>query len=151
LLLPRFIDILGEKAPKSRKPEENQMSTLPDTAGTIRCGSCRSRHLTRDEVLRCYVAAGRIKDVWPCSWLVEGPIPTGDPDEPYYQGIYECGAPSRMRADGTGYDCDDGHEHTDAEARQAQGWDYAADDDEARGLARNFVEPRTMAGQVWAS
>lgn len=125
------------------------MSTLPDTAGTVRCGSCRSRHVTADQVLRCYVAKGLIKDTWPCGWQYEGLIATGDPDEPFYRGIVECDAPARLRADGTGYGCLVGHEHTYAEARQAQGWDYAEDDDEAKNLAKAGVEPRTMTGQVW--
>ena len=74
---------------------------------------------------------------------------TGDPDEPCYPAIVECGAPTRYRADGTGYDCESGHEHTDAQARQAQGWDYAGDDGEALLLARAGVEPREVDGHVW--
>jgi hypothetical protein len=127
-----------------------------DTCGTfasqeeagIRCGSCKGRHATVSLVQRCYVAAGKIEGVWPCSWLMEAPIATGDPDEPYYPGIVECGAPTRMRADGTGYDCANGHEHTYAEARQAQGWDYAEDAMEAAYLAKYGTEPRTL---VYAS
>jgi hypothetical protein len=125
------------------------MSPLPDTAGTIRCGSCRSRHLTTADVLACYVAKGLITDMWSCGWQYEGAIATGDPDEPWYLGIIECDAPAQLRADGTGYDCLAGHEHTYAEARQAQGWEYCEDDDEAGRLAKLGVEPRTMTGQVW--
>jgi hypothetical protein len=125
------------------------MSTLPDTRGTIKCGSCRSRHLTKEQVLSCYVEAGKIEGMWLCGWQYKGLIATGDPDEPYYEGILECDAPARMRADGTGYDCLRGHEHTTAEARQAQGWEYCEDDDEAKQLARAGVEPRTMTGQAW--
>jgi hypothetical protein len=88
-------------------------------------------------------------ETWPCDWLTRGTRPTGDPDEPYYEGIFECGAPSRMRPDGTGYDCEAGHEHTYAQARQAAGWEYAEDDDEAGRLAKLGVEPRTITGQVW--
>jgi hypothetical protein len=124
-------------------------STLPDTAGTIKCGSCRSRHLTKDEVLRCYVAKGLIKDRFICGWQYEGAIATGDPDEPYYRGIVECDAIATIRPDGSGFDCEAGHEHTNAEARQEQGWEYCSDQGEADQLARAGVEPRTMAGQVW--
>jgi hypothetical protein len=111
-------------------------------------GQCPGWHETAEAVRRCYVAAGRIDGLWTCGWQFEGAIATGDPDEPYYRGILECDAPARERADGSGYDCEAGHEHTYAEARQAQGWDYA-DEDEAAGLAKAGVEPRTMTGQVW--
>jgi hypothetical protein len=125
---------------------------MPTTAtgeGTIKCGAGDHRHATAYQVLCCYVAAGLIDGAWPCGWLYEGPVPTGDPDEPYYRGIIECPAPARMRADGTGYECLAGHEHTYAEARQAAGWDYAEDDEEAERMSRYGVEPRTMRGQVW--
>jgi hypothetical protein len=134
----------------SRHPEENPMSPLPDTAGTIKCGSCRSRHLTKDEIFRCYVAAGKVEGVWPCGWQYEGLIATGDPDEPYYRGVVECDAPARERADGSGHDCSDGHEHTYAQARSEQGWDYAEDDLEAAYLAKYGTEPRDLVtGGPW--
>lgn len=126
----------------SRHPEENQMSPLPDTAGTIKCGSCKSRHFTAYDVLACYVAAGLIKDAWPCGW---GMLAQGE-DGPY---TIFCDAPARARADGTGYDCILGHEHTTAEARRQQGWDYASDLGEAELLAKYGTEPRTMTGQIW--
>jgi hypothetical protein len=117
----------------------------------IRCGSCKRRHATAQEVLRCYVAAGKIEDVWPCSWLIEAALATGDPDEPYYPGIVECGAPTRMRADGSGYDCANGHEHTTAEARCEQNWDYAEDAGEAALLAKYGTEPRDIHGRPWTA
>ena len=119
------------------------------TAAGVRCGSCKDRHPSAYLVLCCYVAAGKVDGAWPCSWLVEAALATGDPDEPFYPAIVECGAPARYRADGTGYDCEAGHEHTDAQARQAQGWDYAGDDGEALLLARAGVEPREVDGHVW--
>jgi hypothetical protein len=127
--------------------------TTDDTAPRIVCTSgattCHGSHATATAVFRCYVAAGRIDGLWTCGWQHEGLIATGDPDEPYYQGIVECDAPARMYPDGTGYACTDGHSHTFAEARAAQGWEYAEDDDEARRLAGLGVEPRTMTGQIW--
>lgn len=125
------------------------MSTLPDTAGTIRCGSCRSRHLTRAQILHCYVEAGKIEGKFICGWQYEGAIATGDPDEPFYRGVIECDAIATIRSDGSGFDCEAGHEHTNAQARQEQGWEYAEDFGEAEQLAKAGVEPRTMTGQVW--
>jgi hypothetical protein len=122
------------------------MTTTTTRAMRIRCAAgadtCPGEHATAYEVFCCYVTAGKIEGVFPCSWLMEVP---GE-DGPYH---VECGAPSRMYSDGTGYSCALGHSHTDAQARQAQGWDYAADAGEAEQLARAFVEPRTMTGQVW--
>jgi hypothetical protein len=124
-----------------------------DTPRRIVCASgatrCHGSHATREDVYRCWVAAGRIAGLWSCGWQYEGAVATGDPDEPYYRGILECDAPTRMYQDGTGYSCTDGHDHTFAEARQAQGWDYCEDSDEATQLARAGVEPRTMTGQIW--
>jgi hypothetical protein len=134
----------------SADTEENQMSPLPDTAGTVKCGSCKSRHFTRDEVLHCYVAAGKIENLFICGWQYEGAIATGDPDEPYYRGVVECDAIATIRADGSGFDCTAGHEHTNAQARWEQGWDYAEDAMEAAYLAKYGTEPRTMAhGAPW--
>lgn len=81
-------------------------------------------------------------ETWPCTWLIEGYGEDGLVHD-------ECGAATRYRPDGSGYDCATGHEHTYAEARQAQGWDYAADEGEAFGLARAGVEPREMDGHIW--
>lgn len=126
------------------------MSTLPDTAGTIRCGSCRSRHVTKDEVLRCYIEAGKIENLFICGWQYEGAIATGDPDEPFYRGVVECDAIATIRPDGSGFDCKAGHEHTNAQARQEQGWDYAEDALEAAYLAKHGTEPRQLRdGSPW--
>lgn len=121
------------------------MSPLPDTAGIIRCGACKSRHATKEDVLSCYVGKGLIKDMWPCGWQYEGDIATGDPDEPYYRGIVSCDAPARERADGSGYDCLAGHEHTYAQWMAEHGMAYAEDDLEAAYLAKAGVEPRELA------
>jgi hypothetical protein len=101
----------------------------------IRCGNCKGRHETVYDIRECYQMG---KYLGPCTWLVEGPIAT-----------FECGAPMYSRPDGTGYDCVVGHEHTHIEARVAQGWDYAADEDEAHLLSQYGTEPRTMTGQIW--
>src|SRR5271166_156790 len=119
--------------------------TATATAPTIKCGVSRDhRHVTPGEVYRCYVKAGRIIGVWPCGWQYEGLIATGDPEEPYYRGIVECGAPTRERANGSGYDCKAGHEHTYAQWMAEHGMAYAEDDLEAAYLAKAGVEPREL-------
>ena len=105
----------------------------------IRCGNCKSHHETVHDVRECYDAG---KYLGPCTWLV-----MIDGEDGSYTA--ECEAPMYERYDNTGYECTAGHEHTFAEARMAQGWDYAADADEASQLARHGTEPRTMTGQIW--
>jgi hypothetical protein len=115
----------------------------------IRCGKCGNRHRFTIQVRACYGFLSP-DGPWPCSWMMEVALATGDPHEPYYQGIIECGAPTYLRPDGTGYDCELGHEHTYEQARQTQGWDYASDAGEAALLAKYGTEPREMDGHVWA-
>jgi hypothetical protein len=103
--------------------------------------TCHGFHATARQVFRCYVAAGRIADVWTCGWQYEGAIATGDPAEPCYRGILECDAPAKMRADGSGFDCSDGHEHTFAEWLAEHGQAYAEDDEEAARLLKAGVQP----------
>jgi hypothetical protein len=62
---------------------------------------------------------------WPCGWLVEVATEDGPTTR-------ECGAPARARPDDSGWDCENGHEHTTMLARARQGWDYF-DDDELAG------------------
>ena len=47
-----------------------------------------------------------------------------------------------------GWTCAAGHEHVTAEARHAEGWEYAECYDEAKALAAAGVEPLTMSGHL---
>lgn len=106
---------------------------------------CHGRHATVAEVRECFEA--KRDGAWPCTWLIEGLIPTGDPDEPYYRGTFECGAPTQYTDDRGSYECTAGHDFIPPEVRQEQGWDYAADRDEAMGLAKAGVLPVQMDGK----
>ena len=113
----------------------------------MRCGKCHGEHTSVAGVRACHQGL----DVVPCTWLVERwyPVvyfPDGDSYDPCEEGpiVEECGADAIFRADDSGWDCVAGHEHTDAQARWEQGWDYAEDDGEARRLAANGVEPRDL-------
>ena len=126
-------------SPGSQDPDD-LMAT--DDPRHMICGKCKLPHSYVAQVRHCYGLPDLT--VWPCSWLMEG----RDEDGVTY---YDCGARTRFRADGTGYDCDLGHEHTYAEAREAQGWDYAEDAEEAKRLARVGVAAREMDGHVWVA
>ncbi|MEV0493405.1 hypothetical protein [Streptomyces atratus] len=65
-----------------------------------------------------------------CGWLLDA----HDEDGP---AVRECGATLHFTE--TGFHCDHGHSHTDAETRHAQGWDYAHDETEASLLGRAGV------------
>jgi hypothetical protein len=112
---------------------------------SFKCGSCRERHEHIEQVKQCFGLDVGLY-LGPCTWQTQGrTITTGDPEEPYYydaEGVTECGAKMYAREDGTGYDCLNGHDHTTAEARYNQGWDYAEDEDEAKQLVKAGVEPR---------
>ena len=95
-------------------------------------------------------------ETWPCDWLVERAFREGLPpmtgeeldefdgwDGPEYT-VVDCGAPCTARADGSGWDCESGHEYTTLEARHAQRWDYAEDAVEAGRLAGAGIEPRDL-------
>lgn len=101
----------------------------------IRCGHCQQTHTTTDAVRACHNGA----EPWPCDWLYEAGW-----NEDGERIIRECGAESWTTP--TGYTCANGHEHVSARARAEQGWDYAADPEEAEGLRRNFVDARAMDG-----
>lgn len=107
----------------------------------IRCGN--RDHLTetyhRDvaTVRRCFST----ETTWACSWLVaDGTTEDGEP------WIRECGGLSWYLADGRGYECEHGHDHIYDEVRAREGWDYAADPDEAGLLAGVGVHPVAMDG-----
>lgn len=106
---------------------------------------CKGSHRSVAEVKACFAA--KVAGAWPCTWLIEGPIPTGDPDEPYYKGTFECGAPARYTDEEGSYTCDEGHAHTPAWVRDRQGWDFAADRGEAEALALAGVLPVEFAAE----
>jgi hypothetical protein len=99
-------------------------------------------------------------ETWPCTWLMEvphyrthPPMFTEDGElacgycEESASAVIECKAVSYTTADG--WACEAGHEHVTAEARYEQGWDYAADLGEARGLAKAGTMPVDMEGRPW--
>jgi hypothetical protein len=107
-------------------------------------GGCPGWHNTAAEVKACFEAK---KDgAWPCSWVVQSRYDDGS----YF--YHDCGAPTRYTDEARGiYECDRGHDHVPAEVRQAEGWDYAADQGEAEQLTRNGVRPMQMDGSAWIS
>ena len=100
---------------------------------------CRGQHVTVAEVRQCFEA--KRTGAWPCSWLIEDRYDDGSPR------TFECGAPTQY-TDGQGsYECTAGHDFVPPEVRARQGWDYAADRDEAAGLAKAGVRPVQMDGK----
>lgn len=107
----------------------------------IRCGN-RAHEITtyhRDiaTVRLCFSDA----ETWPCSWLVADFV-----DEDGETRVRECGGLSWHLRDGRGYECENGHDHVYDEVRAVEGWDYAADPDEAGLLAGVGVRPVAMDG-----
>ena len=110
----------------------------------VKCGNCKEKHSGVAAVKACYVGL-----LFTCGWLVERLEGWADPEtgEAEFETVMrECGA--EAIATDTGWHCAAGHEHTNAEARAAQGWDYAEEYGEAMDLALAGVEPRTMSGHV---
>jgi hypothetical protein len=54
----------------------------------------------------------------------------------------DCGAEAIY--DDRGFTCNAGHSHVMAEIRNAEGWDYAEDADEASRLAKTGTDPRDL-------
>jgi hypothetical protein len=107
----------------------------------IRCGNrdheTETYHRDVATVRRCCST----ETTWPCSWHV--PV--------YYEedgetGERPCGGLSWYLPDARGYECENGHDHIYDEVRAAEGWDYAADPDEAGLLAGVGVRPVAMDG-----
>lgn len=108
------------------------------TETRIRCGNRqahdeRTYHASIESVRRCFST----ETTWACTWLRE--IDTEDGP-----GVTECGALSWNTA--RGYECEHGHDHVYDEVRAKEGWDYAADPDEAGLLAGRGVHPVAMDG-----
>lgn len=110
----------------------------------ITCGKCKATHEAVASVRACYDDR-----LFPCNWLVERPAPWyydeetgeswGGEDGPV---IEDCGADAIVTD--RGFTCSAGHGHVYAEIRNAEGWEYAEDADEAKRLARAGVEPRDL-------
>jgi hypothetical protein len=111
-------------------------------------GQERHTHERVEQVRVCFEAAhdeARGIEVWPCSWLLEGRYDDGS------IFTFECGQPTRFtpeRGDGA-YECLAGHDHVPAWVRDAQGWDYAEDPDEAKQLAQAGTRPVQLDGKPW--
>lgn len=105
----------------------------------------RHSHRTVAGVRGCFAAARDERagaEVWPCSWLLEGRYDDGS------AYAFECGLPTRLtpeRGEGS-YACDGDHDHVPAWVREAQGWDYAEDAEEALRLRRHGVQAVAMNG-----
>lgn len=109
----------------------------------ITCGNCNEKHLTVDAVRACHT-----RETFPCPWLIERPAGWHVEAEDFVEAsIVECG--SLAWEDERGYRCETGHEHINAEVRHHEGWDYAHDLDEARGLARVGVSSVDMQGRAF--
>lgn len=81
--------------------------------------------------------------VWPCDWLIEAGL--WDDGTPRLQPS-PCSAPARYIDDEGSYTCVNGHEHITMARRRREGWDYAADEDEAYLLRRYGVDAVSMRG-----
>lgn len=106
-------------------------------------GKDRHSHRTAAEVRECYLAAhdkAAGTEVWECGWLLEGRYDDGT------TYAYPCDAPTRYTDEHGSYECLSGHGHVPAEVRQAEGWDYASDAEEAAYLRRNGVDAVSALG-----
>lgn len=113
----------------------------------IRCGNCTETHTSIAAVRACHTG-----DLFACHWAVEYPgrwvvidEETGESDF-IEGGIGDCGAEAIVTE--RGWTCSAGHEHVTAETRHSEGWDYAECFEEAAGMYRVGVEPRTMSGHL---
>ncbi|GAA2679024.1 MULTISPECIES: hypothetical protein [Actinosynnema] len=108
------------------------------------CGN-RSRHTDGKPVVHASVDAVRAcclaDEVWACRWLVAR---FNHEDGEEY--VVECGGLSWHLPDDRGHTCEHGHDHIYADVREREGWDYAADPDEAGLLAGRGVHPVAMNG-----
>lgn len=111
-------------------------------------GTCNGSHETAAEVKDCYRRA-HTPGGWPCSWLVEVALRTGDPDEPYYKGIVECGLLTLPVEKTGGYECEGGHDFIPPQYLAEHGMAYASDDFEAKALAKAGVLPLAMRGGAY--
>lgn len=86
------------------------------------CGNCKGQHHYVETAKACYAG-----NTFTCNWLVQTAGQEWTDFEPI---IRECGATAVV--DERGFECESGHAHVNAETRDAEGWDYASDEEEAR-------------------
>jgi len=107
----------------------------------ITCGKCKELHHSAAAVRACYAGA----TIAPCNWLVERFTPGEYVGDDWLEEVTreeDCGAEAIY--DDRGFTCDAGHSHVRAEIRNAEGWEYAEDADEALLLAKAGVDPRDL-------
>jgi hypothetical protein len=109
-------------------------ATLP----SITCAHCRTTHHSVEAVRACFAGA----TITSCTWLVQRGY-----DEDGGEIILDCGAEAIVTD--CGFECDAGHSHATAEVRDAEGWDYAEDRDEALALTKAGVFPVQMDGHAF--
>lgn len=108
------------------------------------CGKCGGKHDSVAATRACHTG-----DLFACHWMVEKWVGWTDEETGQSEGdmqVVDCGA--EAIATERGWTCAAGHEHVTAEARHAEGWEYAEDWGEAKNLAAAGVEPLTMSGHV---
>ena len=100
----------------------------------IKCGHCTGTHTSPAAVRACSQGT-----LFACHWMVQ------DYNE---DGVFhrDCGA--EATATDRGWTCAAGHQPVTAEARHAEGWDYAEEYGEALAMARTGIEPLTMSGHL---
>lgn len=107
---------------------------------SIICGYCKKTHSAVALVKACYQGQTGI-----CGWQYNVPTVYSPEVEDFIDAhTEECDALSWWDERGT-Y-CEAGHEHVWAEARAAEGWDYAEDIDEANRLRKLGVQVVSMRG-----
>lgn len=97
----------------------------------------RVRHDTVEGVRACF----REEEIWECGWLNE----LVNPEDGEIVAV-ACKGVTWYLPDGRGYECEHGHDHIYCEVRASEGWDYAADPQEAGLLAGRGVHPVAMNG-----
>jgi hypothetical protein len=120
--------------------KEPEMLIYRTSSTGVRCGNRQAHldtfvyHADAAAVKACFLGDGT------CTWLSELPGYNEDGEK----DIVECGA--ALHVTDRGWHCNNGHDHVTAEIRQAEAWDYASDEGEARELRRYGVDAVAMSG-----
>jgi hypothetical protein len=98
----------------------------------------------RGQTFQTVFAARKVAEGWtlvdvPCGWLVEHREFDG---YDVAEWVADCGA--ELVESARGWACAAGHEHTFAEVRDREGWDYAQDGYDVAVLAHGGKEARPM-------